>query len=68
MTGTSTHDDPGAVGELGDGDDDGDDAGGDARRAPLMTSPSCQPGSLRRRWCLAMPAWDSVNEVNTPMA
>ena len=68
MTGTSDHDEPGAVGELGDGDDDGDDAGGDARRAPLMTRPSRQPGSLSRRWRLAMPACESVNEVNTPMA
>ncbi len=35
---------------------------------PLMKKPFRQPGSLRVRWCLAMPAWLMVKLVNTPMA
>ena len=35
---------------------------------PLMNKPLRQCGSRSRRWCLAMPAWDRVKEVNTPMA
>ena len=35
---------------------------------PLMNRPRRQPGSLRVQWCLAMPAWESVKLVNTPMA
>jgi transcriptional regulator of aromatic amino acid metabolism len=40
------------------------------RKAPvaLMNSPRFQPGSFLVMWCLAMPAWERVNEVNTPMA
>jgi hypothetical protein len=35
---------------------------------PLITNPPRQPGSRSRRWWRAMPAWESVNEVKTPMA
>ena len=35
---------------------------------PLMARPSLQPFSLMRRWRLAMPACERVNDVNTPMA
>ena len=35
---------------------------------PLTNRPTCQPCSLSVMCFLAMPAWDSVNEVNTPMA
>ena len=34
----------------------------------LMTAPCCQPFSRTRRWCLTMPACDSVKLVNTPTA
>ena len=36
--------------------------------SPLIARPWRQPGSRRRRWRLAMPACDSVNDVNTPIA
>ena len=36
--------------------------------APLMSSPTCQCGSRSRRCLRAMPACESVKEVNTPMA
>ena len=35
---------------------------------PFTKSPNRQPGSFLVMWCLAMPAWESVNDVNTPMA
>ena len=35
---------------------------------PLITMPLRHPGSCWRKWCLVMPACDSVNPVNTPMA
>src|SRR5581483_10774217 len=35
---------------------------------PLTTRPLRQWGSWWVMWCLAIPAWDSVKEVNTPMA
>ena len=35
---------------------------------PLMNRPQRQPCSFSRMWCLAMPACDSVNDVNTPIA
>ena len=35
---------------------------------PLTQRPVFQPGSLSVRWRLAMPPWESVNEVNTPIA
>ena len=35
---------------------------------PLIANPTRQPGSRRRRWRLAIPACESVNEVNTPIA
>ena len=35
---------------------------------PLMNRPVRQPSSLWVMWCLAMPACDSVNDVNTPIA
>ena len=35
---------------------------------PLINSPLRQPGSLRVRWCLAMPDWLMVKLVNTPIA
>ncbi len=35
---------------------------------PLMNRPIFHPGSWSRMWCLAMPAWDSVKLVNTPIA
>ena len=35
---------------------------------PLMATPLRHPGSRRRRWCLVIPAWESVKPVNTPMA
>ena len=35
---------------------------------PLTRRPFRQWGSLWVMWCLAIPACDSVNEVNTPMA
>jgi len=40
------------------------------RTAPvaLMNRPRRQPGSLSLMWCLAIPAWESVKLVNTPMA
>ena len=40
------------------------------RRAPvaLMNSPRRHPGSFSRMWCRAMPLWDNVKLVNTPMA
>ncbi len=36
--------------------------------SPLITRPSFQPGSRSRRWRLAIPACESVNDVNTPIA
>ncbi len=35
---------------------------------PLITRPVFHFGSLWVMWCLAMPAWLSVNERNTPIA
>ena len=35
---------------------------------PLTKSPNRQPGSFFLMWCLAMPACESVNDVNTPIA
>ncbi len=35
---------------------------------PLMTMLLCQRGPRSRRQCTTMPACDSVNDVNTPMA
>ena len=35
---------------------------------PLTNRPNFQPCSLSLMCFLAMPAWESVNEVNTPMA
>ena len=35
---------------------------------PLIRRPWRQPGSRSLRWRLAIPAWESVNEVNTPIA
>ena len=35
---------------------------------PLTNRPQRQPCSFSRMWCLAMPACDSVNDVNTPIA
>ncbi len=35
---------------------------------PFTNRPQCQPSSLWVMWCLAMPAWDKVKLVNTPMA
>ncbi|GIU98970.1 MAG: hypothetical protein KatS3mg014_0586 [Actinomycetota bacterium] len=34
----------------------------------LMARPCRHPGSRSTRWCLAIPAWESVNEVKTPTA
>ena len=36
--------------------------------APLISRPTRQPGSRRRRCRLAIPACDNVNDVNTPIA
>ena len=36
--------------------------------SPFTNSPNFHPFSRRRRWRLAMPLCDSVNEVNTPKA
>ena len=61
------HDDPGAMGELGDGDDDVDHQG--HHRADTVDDQTATPARLApRRWWRAMPAWESVNEVKTPMA
>ena len=35
---------------------------------PLTNRPHRQPCSFSRMWCLAMPACESVNDVNTPIA
>ena len=35
---------------------------------PLIARPSRHPGSLIRRWRLAIPLWESVKDVNTPSA
>ena len=35
---------------------------------PLTKRPQRQPFSFSRMWCLAMPACESVNDVNTPIA
>ena len=34
----------------------------------LIASEACQRGSRSRRWWTTMPAWLSVNPVNTPKA
>jgi hypothetical protein len=36
--------------------------------SPLIRSPCRHPCSRSRRWRLAIPACESVNEVNTPIA
>jgi hypothetical protein len=35
---------------------------------PFTKRPHLQPSSRSRRWCFAIPACDSVNDVNTPIA
>src|SRR5688572_26307720 len=35
---------------------------------PLIRSPVFQPGSFSRKWCLAIPDCESVNDVKTPIA
>ena len=39
-----------------------------AQPTALTTIEARQPGSRSRRWCTTMPAWLSVNPVNTPKA
>ena len=34
----------------------------------LIAKPRRQPSSFSLRWCLAMPAWEHVKDVKTPMA
>ena len=54
--------------ELRDRDDDASTTSDRNAPMPLMNRPQRQPGSFSRMWCLAMPACDSVNDVNTPIA
>ena len=60
--------DPGAEGELGDREDDGDDAGGDRADAVDDRAPPPARAPLVVSQWRTMPACDSVNAVNTPIA